>query len=121
MRALLKSIQVTGIVLCVFGVFLALALFSFRKSLFDWLVFSSIFLPVVFLCGYRFRLCALGVLLIGVSLALSPLDFLVRSERGESGLQIRPVAFGFVSPPGTINYGCTIQRNPPKKALVLFI
>jgi len=121
MHYLLKVFKVIGSALAVVFLFVALNVASPRHSLFFWMVLSIAILSIAILKVQKFRWWAATALIIGLVLALSPIDFVVRSRHGQSGLRVMRVAFGYASPEGTVNYGCMLQRNPPKFALVLFI
>jgi len=121
MQILLKSLKVFGIALAVAIVFVALSVISPRHSLFFWMILSTVILSIAVLKARKFRWWAVTALFIGLVLAISPIDFVVRSRHGQSGFKVMRVAFGYASPEGTVNYGCILQRNPPKIALVLFI
>jgi hypothetical protein len=59
---------------------------------------------------------AVVVILIGIALAISPVDFTF--ESGEPGIQLFDTSAGIATRPGTFGYGC-IAHNPPPWMLVL--
>ncbi len=85
------------------------------------MLLAAITLLFALIRGWKLRWWAVASLSLAVALALSPIDFVIRSRGREIGFRFLPVAFGFASQEDTINYGCMLQRNPPKWAIVLFI
>ena len=121
MQGLINTLKALAILTGAFLLFVGLVFVSPRQTLLYWLIASSITLLVTFFKRHNFRWWAVGVMAVGIALAFSPLDFTIRSRPAGFGLRIMPVAYGYTSPENTVNYGCTLQRNPPKKALVLFL
>jgi len=95
--------------------FVILDSISYRYSLFYWMCVSVLVLPVLFWLNLRFKASAIITALIGIVLALSPMDITFKS--GEFGVHALATSHGEATRPGTVGYGCSV-RNIPSSALV---
>ena len=114
--ACVKILKVLLTIPCIMLTFLALAFFSSRYSLFSWMCAAMTVLPIVLWRTCKFKLTAAIFLLVGILLAISPVDFVYKS--GQVGVRLLPTSSGSATRTGTIGYGC-IARNIPPWALVL--
>ncbi|MES2038405.1 MAG: hypothetical protein V4495_11235 [Pseudomonadota bacterium] len=104
------------IILGVMLVFFALVSLASRYSLSYWMCAAAIVLPIVAWRTSKFKLTAAIFLLVGILLAISPVDFVYKP--GQVGLHLLPTSSGLATLTGTVGYGC-IARNIPPWALVL--
>jgi hypothetical protein len=118
MSGLAMSLKALGIVAGVPALCLLLCFFSGRQSLFLWAGMFSLLLPLAFWFQLGFKKWCAASLLIAFTLAISPIDIVIR-RLDKPGLSLLPISHGDVCQPGTACYGCIIAPNPPWKALVL--
>ncbi|WP_162060481.1 hypothetical protein [Undibacterium sp. KW1] len=114
--SLLKLLKVLAVMPCIMLVFVVLVSYASRHSLSYWMLLAMLVLPVAIWRSSKFTLTAAIFLLVGMLLALSPVDFVYKS--GQAGLNLLPTSVGNATRPGTVGYGC-IARNTPPWALVL--
>jgi hypothetical protein len=117
MPTLIKFASALAIVIGMGAVFIALMIVSFRHSLLYWAMLS---IPVLLLTAWRGRALwrwGLAFALLAVSLAASPIDFVIRS--GEPSLRILPALYGITCESGFFCYGCLVPPYPARQAIVL--
>ncbi|HSK43081.1 MAG TPA: hypothetical protein VLA83_04245, partial [Candidatus Binatia bacterium] len=79
---------------------------------------AAFLLPLAFWFRLGFRKWCIAFSVVGISLAISPIDFTIQYS-GKKGLYLLPISYGIGCQPGTACYGCILPPNPPRKALVL--
>src|SRR5947207_499652 len=102
--AWVKIMKVLVTIPCIMLAFLALVSFSSRHSLFSWMCVAMIVLPIVIWRTSKFKLTATIFLLVGILLAISPVDFVY--ESGKTGVHLLPTSSGIATLTGTVGYGC---------------
>ena len=117
MSTLIKSAKCIAIIVGAFAVCTLLTSVSDRYSLAYWSLLSAVVLPVTFWKGLGFGWWSLSAVAVAIGLAASPIDFTI--QRGQLGLRILPVSYGYFCKEGTACYGCVMYDNDPRQAIVL--